>query len=200
VKMVSYRINLARDIVISLEVRKRWSHWLLLYFLLSALVISGTVYAVLSKARELGQRQEIVRRQEANYLRAHGLTDAEQYWAGLSARLDRAIRELEFLRGCQPRPEKRVAAALLGPVRDLPRGAELAGVELDLEAHKLRCDVVTPADHDLTTNNTPARWMETWAKDPLLAGRIRQITSDTSERSQVAGVPVMLWRFSAEFD
>jgi len=198
--MVSYRINLARDIVISLEVRKRWSHWLLLYFLLSALVISGTVYAVLSKARELGQRQEIVRRQEANYLRAHGLTDAEQYWAGLSARLDRAIRELEFLRGCQPRPEKRVAAALLGPVRDLPRGAELAGVELDLEAHKLRCDVVTPADHDLTTNNTPARWMETWAKDPLLAGRIRQITSDTSERSQVAGVPVMLWRFSAEFD
>lgn len=194
--MVPYQMNMARGHVISPETRIRWRRWLTVYFLLVLAVLSVSVGFLTRDWVVLRHQKERIDMMERQFLgqRPGGssMADAMQRLSRDIAACETQLSALdEFSRG-----ESHAGPIVLGLVRVMPPGMTLGQVTIDRQASKLGIDACVPAGRSSDDSMTPPRLIALWGGEPLLAGKVSQLTSEKSERVQAGGQDVMCWRFT----
>ena len=191
-----YQMNMARGHVLSLDARRRWRRWLAVYFLLVLVALGVSVGLLARDGFALALQRERIDVMERQYLNERpGVTSVNGAMRQLSRDMAACESQLVAIDGFR-KEETRAGAILLGLVRVMPAGVDLALVSIDGPAAKLGIEVHVPVGRKLDESITPPRLIALWNAEPLLAGRATHFTSDKSERVQVGGHDMMKWQFT----
>jgi len=195
--MIHYQLNMARGFVIPLELRRKWLHWVALYFLLLAIAIALILNHVVTRTIFWQSQHTLVVSQEAKLLGAHpefkSLNDYKKF---LGTEVSACARDLESILTFG-KSQGRLASILLSLIESLPDGLGLGTVNYDNESRKISFDVLMPVTLKLDGKVTPPKLMALWEKHPLLSKILTQVEMENSERIRSGGVETMCWRFSA---
>lgn len=195
--MVTYRLNLAKEHVIPMANRRKWYYWLAVYFLVMLVALGGSVYVLFHTILGLRRQREQAAVQERRFLAQRGGGGSMAVLVGKTSReLEECAGQIESLMGFYPR-ECPPGAILLGLVNVLPAGMDLGEVILDANAGRLNFTVYVPACRTVGEGETPPNLIAQWSVEPLLAGRVSEITAEKSERMNQDGTEVLSWHFTA---
>jgi hypothetical protein len=196
--MTTYRFNMAREQVLTLEKRRLWFRWVLSYLAVAVVAIATVAYYLTVSVVDLSARNTAMDEAERRFLRQHPnvrsvdecLSKVSAELAGLAGALD-AVAQFRAT-------GKKPAAIVLGLAESLPQGMDLGKLTLDGgEAEgTVKVEVYVPSamnkDGGLTLPNVIARW----ESSALLTNQVRQFTSENSTRVNFEGRDFLSWRFT----
>lgn len=165
----AFTINLLRNRVPSLAVRRAYYVGLMLYLALAGLAIAWIVYKATAARVELLAKQETLAIRERAFLRekAKGAT-LERYAATLDAQAReyqatlQAAERLLVWRG-------QAVERLIGLAAPLPPGIELGEADVNAVSGTVSVSVYVPADRQPEPSASPANLMAAWGKVPALS-------------------------------
>jgi hypothetical protein len=194
--MVRYQLNMARRHVIPAEKRRKWRNGLAIYFVLAVGVLGVCVSLLTREVMRLRQRQERVSLQERMLIEARpGVRNVRDHVAVMGGEMTVCLAQLEaasafYAQECQ------AAGILFGLVDVLPGGMELGQIGIDTVAGKLDFEVYVPAARKLLESETPPNLIARWSVEPLMAGRVRGLTAEKTERLNGGGWEMLNWHFT----
>ena len=195
-----YHLNMARSQVLPLDKRRQWIRWLLVYLVVAVLAIAAVAHRVTLSLVGLSNECHRVDQQERTFLQERsGYTSMEDCQDKTRARLIGLTTQVEALSQFR-NTGKPVAGILLGLAESLPAGIELSRASLDGAGGAVSVDVYVPVGLKLDEGLSLPAVITLWEKSPLLANRVRRMTSENSEHARLDGHDYLSWRFSGAME
>lgn len=118
--MTLYQLNMAKDFVISLQSRRKWRRWVLVYFLAMGAVIALTLHDVIRQNGVWQAHRKVLDQQERRILSAQpGYRTVAEYRLALDQKMATDIRDLNAVLAFTKK-ELPVAKLLAGLMEPLP--------------------------------------------------------------------------------
>jgi hypothetical protein len=193
--MVKFKINLLRDRVPPLAVRRNVYRAMMAYCAVSGVLLVLLSYWAAGRLQsDFLTRQKIARTEAEFRMRHPGSTDLVTYGHDLNRKMDDMSATLQTITAAA---ESRIAIApiLLALATPLPSSVNIGAIELNRQRQVLEFEVIFPVKGvDGAADAT--RLLEAWNADATLKSMLGAIHSIRSQRQSQRGRPVEAWRFA----
>jgi len=194
--MALYQLNMAREQVLTLEKRRVWLRWVFSYLAVSALVIAVVAYHLATATVGLSVRRGTVEAREKQFLKQRpGVLGLDEHLNKVTAELVGVTTSLEAVVQFRTMGPKS-ADIMLGFAELLPQGVNLGKLALDGAEGTVKVEVYVPASMKREGSLTLPNMISSWEGSSLLTNRVRQITSENSQRVNFEGIDYLSWRFT----
>lgn len=194
--MAMYHLNMAREQVLSLEKRRRWFRWVFAYLAMAIVAVAVVAYHLTVSVVDLSARRGAMNEREKLFLKHHpGVQGVPECLAKVSAELNGLSSSLEGVAQFRGIGQKS-ADIVLGFAESLPQGVDLGRLALDGDGGTVKVEVYVPASMRQDGGTTLPNMISCWENSSLLTNRVRQITSENSQRVNFEGRDYLSWRFT----
>ena len=194
--MALYQLNMARGQVLTLEKRRLWFRWVFAYLAVSVVVIAAVAYKLSAGLVDLSVRRASSNERERQFLKERpGAKDLDASLRRVTSELVCVSTSLEAVAQFRTTGQ-RSADIVLGFAEPLPPGVELGKLALDSTEGTVKVEVYVPASLKQEGGLTLPNVISSWESSTLLTNRVRQITSENSQRVNFEGHDFLSWRFA----